>query len=137
MRLCYVKVVRQQKVTTVMSRLVAVLVLCLMPLVANAEPRLLMAESTGCHWCAEWNEEIAHIYPKTNEGRVAPLQRFDLRNETPDVEFSKRVLFTPTFILVDDGKELGRIEGYSGAHFFWPLLAMMFKEAGIPLDQSS
>ena len=32
------------------------------------------------------------------------------------------IRFTPTFVLVDDGREIGRIEGYPGEDFFWGLL---------------
>lgn len=120
-----------------MFKLLVVTLFGLLPLAAAAEPRLLMAEESGCYWCAKWNEEIAHIYPKTAEGRTAPLERYDLHSETPEVEFSKRVHFTPTFILVEDGKEVGRIEGYPGEDFFWGLLAKMFERADIPLDQAS
>lgn len=120
-----------------MLKVLVITLMGLLPLAATAEPRLLMADETGCSWCAKWSEEIAHIYPKTAEGRAAPLQRYDLHSETPNVEFSKHVHFTPTFILVDDGKEVGRIEGYAGEDFFWGLLAMMFERAGIPLDQAS
>ena len=109
----------------------------MMPLTASAEQFLLMAEEDGCYWCARWNKEIAHIYPKTAEGQTAPLQRYDLHSETPDVTFVRRVHFTPTFILVEDGREVGRIEGYPGEDFFWGLLGMMFDRAGIPLDQQS
>ncbi len=120
-----------------MIKALAICLVGVLPISTQAEPTLLMAEEHGCYWCAKWNEEIAHIYPKTAEGRTAPLQRYDVHSETPDVAFSKRVHFTPTFILVDDGKEVGRIEGYPGADFFWGLLAMMFERAGIPLDQAS
>ena len=108
----------------------------LLPLTALADPYLLMAEEDGCFWCAKWNEEIAHIYPKTAEGRTAPLQRYDVHGKIPDVVFEKRVHFTPTFILVNDGREVGRIEGYPGEDFFWGLLAMMFERAGIPLEKT-
>ncbi len=120
-----------------MLKTLAVSLAGLVPLAAMADPYLLMAEEDGCFWCAKWNEEIAHIYPKTAEGRIAPLQRYDLHSETPDVAFEKRVHFTPTFILVEDGKEVGRIEGYPGADFFWGLLGMMFERADIDLDQAS
>ncbi|MBR9852609.1 MAG: hypothetical protein GYB27_24955 [Rhodobacteraceae bacterium] len=120
-----------------MLKLLFVTLLGLLPFAAVSEPRLLMAEEDGCVWCAKWHEEIGPIYPKTAEGRTAPLERFDLHSESPDVEFSKRVHFTPTFILVEDGGELGRIEGYPGEDFFWGLLAMMFERAGISLDQAS
>lgn len=105
--------------------------------VAAADTYLLMAEEAGCYWCARWNKEIAHIYPKTPEGRTAPLQRFNIRSDTPDVALDRKVRFTPTFILVDDGKEVARIEGYPGEAFFWGLLGAMFDRAGIPLDSES
>lgn len=117
--------------------ILAITLIGLLPAAAIAEPRLLMAEEHGCYWCQKWNEEIAHIYPKTAEGQAAPLQRYDLHGETPDVDFEKRVHFTPTFILVDDGKELGRIEGYPGEDFFWGLLTAMFEQAGIPAEPAS
>lgn len=107
-----------------------------LPLAASADTYLLMAEEKGCMWCARWNDEIAHIYPKTKEGQTAPLQRYDLHSETPDVEFARRVHFTPTFILVRDGIEVGRIEGYPGEDFFWGLLSMMFDRAKIPLAET-
>ena len=93
-----------------MRRLQILWVVALMwlPTAAVAETYLLMAEEDGCYWCAKWNEEIAHIYPKTTEGKLAPLQRYALHSETPDVTFDKRVHFTPTFVLVQDGAEVGR-----------------------------
>ena len=120
-----------------MLRVFVVCLFGILPFGAVAETRLLMAEEAGCYWCAQWNKEIAHIYPKTAEGRAAPLQRYDLHSETPDVAFDRRVHFTPTFILVDDGIELGRIEGYPGEDFFWALLGMMLEDADISLGEAS
>jgi hypothetical protein len=82
--------------------------------------KLVMVEEPGCPWCARWNAEIGPIYPKTDEGRLAPLRRIDIREITPaTLDVSKRVVFTPTFVLVRDGAELGRIEGYPGEELFW------------------
>lgn len=120
-----------------MFKTLAISLAALVPLSASAETILLMAEEDGCYWCAKWTEEIAHIYPKTAEGKTAPLQRYDLHDETPDVTFDRSVHFTPTFILVNDGAEVGRIEGYPGEDFFWGLLSIMFTQAEIPLDQES
>lgn len=83
---------------------------------------LVMVEQHGCEWCARWNEEIAPIYPKTAEGAFAPLRRVDLRAIPADLETARRVVFTPTFLIVEDGRELARLEGYPGEDFFWPLL---------------
>jgi len=90
---------------------------------------LVMVEEPGCPWCARWNREIAPAYPKTPEGRFAPLIRTDISIPEPDgTRFSARVVYTPTFILVDNGVELGRIEGYPGPDFFWGLLGKLLAE---------
>lgn len=105
------------------------------PFGAFAETRLFMAEEAGCVWCERWNQEIAHIYPKTPEGKTAPLIRYDLHGDAPEnVTFRVGVRFTPTFILVEDGVEVGRIEGYPGEDFFWGLLTILFEQAGITLE---
>ncbi|MBV1864215.1 MAG: hypothetical protein KUG74_07225 [Rhodobacteraceae bacterium] len=99
------------------------LAFCLLPFSANAELRLIMFEQDGCFWCERWNEEISAIYPKTQEGRAAPLQRQDIFDPFPeDIAIKSRPAFTPTFVLLEDGNEVFRIEGYPGADFFWSLL---------------
>jgi len=80
---------------------------------ATADTMLVMVEEKGCIWCARWNEEISHIYPKTEEGQAAPLTRIDI---------ARSLHFTPTFVLMVDGQEVDRIEGYPGEDFFWGLL---------------
>nr|WP_197089242.1 thioredoxin fold domain-containing protein [Puniceibacterium sp. IMCC21224] len=96
---------------------------------ALADPRLVMVEQPGCVYCARWDAEIAPIYPKTAEGRFAPLLRADLRADPPDgIIYDRPVSFTPTFVLIDDGHELARIEGYPGDNFFWSLLEQMLRD---------
>lgn len=88
---------------------------------------LVMVEQPGCEWCARWNAEIAPAYPKTAEGKFAPLRRADLRALPEDLQLQRRVFFTPTFLLVEDGQERARLEGYPGEDFFWPLLADLLR----------
>ncbi len=98
---------------------------------AQAESYLFMAEEAGCYWCAQWHAEIGPVYPKTDEGQVAPLVRYNLRSDDPDIDLARRVTYTPTFVLVTDGKEVGRIEGYPGEDFFWGLLGLLIEDANI------
>lgn len=103
-------------------------VLALIPGVALAAVELLMFEQPGCIYCARWDAEIAPEYPLTEEGKAAPLRRLQLRDPLPEgVSIVSHPIFTPTFILIRDGQETGRIEGYPGEDFFWPLLADMLK----------
>ncbi|MFU8776175.1 MAG: hypothetical protein ACNA7M_00710 [Roseovarius sp.] len=86
---------------------------------------LVMVERHGCHWCERWNADIAPAYPKTAEGARAPLRRVQIHELPEDIAFRNRPIFTPTFVLVEDGQELGRIEGYGGDEFFWFLLSRL------------
>ena len=95
----------------------------------STEPSLVIVEQHGCVYCERWNAEIAPAYPKTAEGKFAPLVRADLREGPPDgVTYTRRVVFTPTFVLIENGQEQARIEGYPGEDFFWPLLTQMLTE---------
>ncbi|MCG6904767.1 MAG: hypothetical protein LJE68_19010 [Rhodobacter sp.] len=90
---------------------------------------LVMVEEHGCYWCALWNRDVSEIYPKTPEGQFAPLRRVDIHAPLPeDLQLVRAPFFTPTFILVRDGKELARIEGYPGEAFFWGLLGRMLQD---------
>ena len=96
----------------------------------RAEMELAMIEQPGCNWCARWNAEIAPIYPKTSEALAAPLRRLQLREPLPpDVNLARPAVFTPTFVLLVDGVEASRIEGYPGADFFWALLGEMIEKS--------
>lgn len=101
------------------------LLIALLGLTPLRAAELLMIEEPGCMWCARWNAEIAPAYPNTAEGRFAPLRRADIRDLPPDLRLRRRVTFTPTFLLVEDGQELDRLEGYPGDNFFWPLLTQL------------
>lgn len=93
-----------------------------------------MFEQAGCIYCARWNEEVAPEYPLTAEGRLAPLRRIDLRAPLPEgLRIEAAPIFTPTFVVVADGVESGRLEGYPGEDFFWPMLGAMLRQAGVVL----
>lgn len=87
---------------------------------------LVMFETAGCPWCVYWKREIAPKYPKTDEGKAAPLRLVDMRAERPaDLAALAPVKAAPTFVLMHEGREIGRIVGFPGEDFFWPMLAQM------------
>jgi hypothetical protein len=89
---------------------------------------LIMFEQKGCVWCEKFDREIAPAYARTSEGERAPLRRVDIaRPLPPDLAFVRRERFTPVFVLVENGREFGRIRGYPGDTFFFGLLANMIE----------
>src|SRR6185503_4044751 len=99
-------------------------------LLASASPaaELVVFEQKGCVWCQRFDREIAPAYDKTSEGKRAPLRRLDIAQPIPpDLGFIRRERFTPVFVLVEEGREIGRIRGYPGDTFFWGLLASLIE----------
>jgi len=90
--------------------------------------RLIMFERDGCHYCEVWNRNVGVSYDKTDEGRFAPLERRDLGDGVG--EGVKPVVFTPTFVLVKNGREVGRLTGYISEDFFWGLLQPLLEKEG-------
>jgi hypothetical protein len=118
----------------ILQYILAALLALAAPAAGAAGPRLelVMLERPGCAFCALWRAEIGPAYPKTWEGRAAPLRRVDLAEGWPDdLAGLARDQVTPTFILLSGGAEVGRIRGYPGDMFFWPMLDALLARAGV------
>lgn len=99
---------------------------------AAGELKLLMFEQDSCIWCEAWNRQIGPAYPNSWEGKAAPLQRVDIHSgNRRDYQVLAWPRHTPTFVLVEDGREIGRLTGYPGEDFFWPMLDEIFGRAGL------
>ncbi len=82
-----------------------------------------MFEQAGCVYCARWDRDVGSLYEKTLESKSLPLRRVDIQNQKASgVTLASPVRYTPTFIVVDNGREVGRITGYSNDDSFWGLL---------------
>ncbi len=104
----------------------------LIPISATAgttAAELIMFEAETCPWCAAWDQDVGIIYDKTDEGRQAPLRRSDVDGPRPvDLWHIEGVVYTPTFVLLEHGREVGRIVGYPGEAFFWGLLGDLLRK---------
>lgn len=90
---------------------------------------LLMFESHSCPFCDKWNKELGSVYALTPEGKRAPLRRIDDDLPWPDdIKGVRPVRYTPTFVLVEEGAEVGRITGYNSEDFFWGLLGELIED---------
>ncbi|MEO0624314.1 MAG: hypothetical protein AAF183_19150 [Pseudomonadota bacterium] len=110
--------------------ILGLIVLLVSVIPARADMMLLMLDQAGCEWCEIWDEEIGVAYHLTEEGIEAPLQRADIYGDLPSgVKLERRVNFTPTFVLLKAGREIGRLEGYAGEDFFYPMLNRLLAKA--------
>lgn len=90
---------------------------------------LVMFEQSGCVWCEAFDNEIGTIYSKTEDSLRAPLRRVDITQPPPgDLAFIQIERLTPLFVLVDKGREIGRIRGYGGQEMFWTQLYILLQK---------
>jgi len=87
---------------------------------ADSRGQLVMITSSHCPWCEAFEDDVGKGYDRTEEALIYPLRRHDFYQEMPnDLVHLTPATMTPTFIVMRDGMEVGRIVGYPGAELFW------------------
>lgn len=89
---------------------------------------LLMVDDENCRYCRKFDAEIGGGYSRSPQGRIAPLQK--VRRQSRELQPFNPVIYTPTFLLVRRGEELGRITGYPGFEYFYPELDLLLAKEG-------
>jgi len=103
--------------------LAAVALTLIAPPIASAEAQLVMVDLNTCTYCAKFRSEVAPTYDTTDAGKVAPLRKVSpLKRWPEDLAGIRPAPYTPVFILVEDGREVGRFAGYTTQSNFWAQL---------------
>lgn len=111
----------------IVFRACAAIIFLTLPIMSSAV-ELVMVERQGCHYCIKWKTDIAPIYPKTDVGQFAPLRIVDIADTRGAGDAYKTpVIYTPTFVLMQDGVEFARMEGFASEDFFWGVLEMILE----------
>jgi hypothetical protein len=100
---------------------------------ASHAAELVMFDDPNCVWCRRWHAEVGPSYPRSEEGQLAPLRRVHIRDQNnAGIALRRPVTGTPTFVLVEDEQEVGRIDGYPGSDFFYPRLGELLRRLPPP-----
>ena len=87
---------------------------------AVADSRLIMVTSDYCPSCQAWELDVGKVYDKSPYATTLPLTRVEIGSKMPGgVTFEKPVVGTPTFLIIHNGQEIGRQNGYIDAEMFW------------------
>ena len=82
---------------------------------------LIMFESPSCGTCKLFKREVLPIYAASPAGKVFPLWVVEMGSKL-SFRINQPVTFTPTFIWVDNGVEVGRFSGYFGKEKFFSIV---------------
>lgn len=92
---------------------------------------LLYFYDTFCGACQKFEEEVGYLYEKTEEAKSLPMRKIEFsswrKNEQGEYRdiIAKRIVGTPTFVLIDNNTEIDRLVGYSNDELFWLNLTAM------------
>ena len=87
---------------------------------AAADSRLIMVTSDYCPSCQAWELDVGKVYDKSPYATTLPLTRVEIGGKMPGgATFQKPVVGTPTFLIIHNGQEIGRQNGYIDAEMFW------------------
>jgi hypothetical protein len=112
-----------RRARTVVAHVLALAIVLATPAVAGAAERVMFG-GAGCPFCERFDRDIAPIYDRSQEGKIAPLRRVNIQAPVhDDLKFIAMEPITPVFVLVERGHETGRIRGYPGDNNFSGLLA--------------
>ena len=107
------------------------LALALLSVLPSRAAELVMVDSRACSYCARFNSEVTPTYGSSAAGKAAPLRKVSPYKKWPkDLAGVTPAPFTPVFILVDNGREIGRFAGYDGEAKFWRRLKPLVAKLG-------
>lgn len=90
---------------------------------APAAELVMFAPRGACAPCAGFERDIGESYAGSALGRALPLRKVEAEAERPaDLRSIANIRQMPTFVVVDQGSEIGRIVGYPGEATFLKLL---------------
>ena len=84
----------------------------------------MLITSDHCPFCQAWERDVGHIYDSTPYAQHATLRRIDF-TEIAFVlpKLNDAFVGTPTFLIFENGVEIGRIEGYQSSEMFFLALS--------------
>ena len=79
----------------------------------TASAELLVFEIAKCGHCVRFREQFGPRYARSKANLAAPMRFIDIAQQDPDAfPLSSLITVLPTLVLMRDGREVDRLEGY-------------------------
>lgn len=85
---------------------------------ANVE--IVVMEAPGCIYCTLFRRDVLPAYQASAQAKDVPIRFIDINDEAAGaVGLEQPVDIVPTFVVLKNNKEIGRIPGYTGPEAFF------------------
>ncbi len=82
--------------------------------------QLVVMEAPGCIYCGLFRRDVLPSYQASARAKDVPVRFLDINDlEKANLELDSSVQIVPTFVLIQNNKEVGRIPGYVGPETFF------------------
>ncbi len=89
-----------------------------LPNASNLE--LIVMEAPGCTYCDIFRRDVLPSYQASERAKDVPIRFLDINDASPEeLGLNSPVDIVPTFVVLKDHKEVGRIPGYVGPEYFF------------------
>ncbi|MCJ8324957.1 MAG: hypothetical protein HRU29_09620 [Rhizobiales bacterium] len=104
-------------------------IILLFSVATSQAAELLMFEHVGCVVCKKFKAEMLPKYLTSKYAKEMPIRSIVAGDDAAYEGITLKsypFYYSPTFILVEDNKELVRIRGFGGEELFWQQIANIY-----------
>ncbi|MGE0055477.1 MAG: thioredoxin fold domain-containing protein [Hyphomicrobium sp.] len=100
------------------------------PASQNDNMELVVMEAPGCIYCTLFRRDVLPAYESSPKAKELPIRFVDINDEAADaLGIDYPVDIVPTFVVLKNNKEVGRIPGYTGPEFFFHTINYLLSTA--------
>lgn len=89
--------------------------------------QLVVLEADGCIYCNVFRRQLLPAYEASLHGKKAPIRFIDINDPAlGELGLTQPVGLVPTFVVLENNEEIGRIPGLVGRHDFFRALDYIF-----------
>jgi hypothetical protein len=99
------------------------------PAAALTSNEVIVFEAPRCGHCAAFRDRLGASYAQSAAGRTAPMRYIDVtRVDLEGYGLNADIVIVPTIVMMREGREVGRIEGYPVPALLFGLVRESFGE---------
>ena len=92
---------------------------------------LVVLEAPGCIYCGLFRRDVLPSYQASGRAKEMPIRFVDINDAAADaLGLDSPVDIVPTFVVLKNNHEVGRIPGYTGPEFFFHTINHLLSGAG-------
>lgn len=97
---------------------------------ASTPYELIVVEADGCIYCDLFRRDVLPTYQSSNQGQQVPARFVDINDvDAAALTLKSKVDIVPTFIVMKNRNEIGRVPGYVGPENFYHAINYLMASA--------